>query len=194
MRPAAVPLQQVLRQPRVVLVGDPGAGKTTFLRRIAFESCHTLLGKEVRRRVEPMLTYRPIFPVLVRAESLAEGLAAGDSTQRLFHFLDREYPDVGADYFRGEFRKGCLLLLDGLDEVAVEAARNRIVELLKSAANEYQKTRIVATSRPGVYGGVAAIAGFHSVWIAPLDRRAICVFVEKWVVPSIPPTKPPQRS
>jgi len=40
-----VPLQQALQNPRVVLVGDPGAGKSTFLRRIAFAACETILDR-----------------------------------------------------------------------------------------------------------------------------------------------------
>jgi formylglycine-generating enzyme required for sulfatase activity len=177
---AAVPLQEALKEPRLVLVGDPGAGKTTFLRRIAFEACHALLGKETDRHVEPMLAGPPLFPVLIRAESLSKLLKAGDTKERLFHFLDGEYPDVGADHFRERFAKGCLLLLDGLDEVADEPARDRIVELLKGAAHACPHTRIVATSRPGVFGGVTSIHGFHSVHVAPLDRAAIAVFAGKW--------------
>ena len=40
-----VPLQRALENRCVVLVGDPGAGKSTFLRRIAFAACETLLGR-----------------------------------------------------------------------------------------------------------------------------------------------------
>ena len=34
-----VPLQDALREHRLVIVGDPGSGKSTFLRRIAHELC-----------------------------------------------------------------------------------------------------------------------------------------------------------
>ncbi|HEY1756536.1 MAG TPA: SUMF1/EgtB/PvdO family nonheme iron enzyme [Bryobacteraceae bacterium] len=180
MERSPVPLQEALKEPRLLLVGDPGAGKTTFLRRIAFEACHTLLGKETLRRVEPMLAGPPLFPVLIRAESLAKALTAGDNPERLFHFLGMEYPGMGADHFREMFRKGCLLLLDGLDEVAVEAQRDRAVELLKCAAHACPQVQIVATSRPGAFGGVTSIPGFDAVHIAPLDRPAIAVFIEKW--------------
>src|ERR1039457_6693722 len=37
-------LEQALSQRKVVIVGDPGSGKSTFLRRVAFELCRTLRG------------------------------------------------------------------------------------------------------------------------------------------------------
>ncbi|MGD0363549.1 MAG: hypothetical protein ABSC93_21920, partial [Bryobacteraceae bacterium] len=65
----AVPLQQALVDPRVVLVGDPGAGKSTFLRRIAFAACETLLGKNALA-AEEMLPKPCPFPVLIPAAGL----------------------------------------------------------------------------------------------------------------------------
>jgi hypothetical protein len=54
-----------------MLVGDPGAGKSTFLRRIAFAACETLLGKNAVA-AEEMLPKPCPFPILIRAASLAE--------------------------------------------------------------------------------------------------------------------------
>ena len=39
-----IELQQALANRKVVIVGDPGSGKSTFLRRVAFELCRTLRG------------------------------------------------------------------------------------------------------------------------------------------------------
>lgn len=39
-----IPLQQALSHRRLVIVGDPGSGKSTFLRRVAFALCQTALG------------------------------------------------------------------------------------------------------------------------------------------------------
>ena len=40
----ALPLHAALQHDRLVVVGDPGAGKTTFLRRVAHALCETELG------------------------------------------------------------------------------------------------------------------------------------------------------
>ena len=39
-----IELQQALANRKVVIIGDPGSGKSTFLRRVAFELCRTLRG------------------------------------------------------------------------------------------------------------------------------------------------------
>ncbi|MGA2136128.1 MAG: DUF4062 domain-containing protein, partial [Bryobacteraceae bacterium] len=120
-----VPLQEALTQPRVVLVGDPGAGKSTFLRRIAFAACKAHLGQDALDAAN--LLPRPCpFPILIRAATLAEFIRTHRCTADypvdehdpawLTHF-----PGVG-DQLGGD----SLLMLDGLDEVADPVRRKNI--------------------------------------------------------------------
>ncbi|HEY6344153.1 MAG TPA: hypothetical protein VIY49_21895 [Bryobacteraceae bacterium] len=67
-----VPLESVLRYQRTVLVGAPGGGKSTFLQRIAFAACETLLGKDPNAAKEMFPGSDCPFPILVSAASLAK--------------------------------------------------------------------------------------------------------------------------
>ena len=68
-RQKPVPLQRALENRCVVLVGDPGAGKSTFLRRIAFAACETLLGRNALA-AEELIPVKPCpLPLLIRAAS-----------------------------------------------------------------------------------------------------------------------------
>jgi formylglycine-generating enzyme required for sulfatase activity len=190
-----VPLQQALQDQRVMLVGDPGAGKSTFLRRIAFAACETLLGKNAVA-AEEMLPKPCPFPILIRAASLAEYIrtrkaapagnhpAETDAPAWLIHYLDsvsRENNwDLGVDFFREQLAGACLLMLDGLDEVPDRIQRKAMARLLEKAARAYGKAQVVATSRPPAYGGETVIPGFDTIQIGPLEDKAVATFVENW--------------
>lgn len=190
-----VPLQQALQSQRVVLVGDPGAGKSTFLRRIAFAACETLLGKNALA-AEEMLPKPCPFPILIRAATLAEYIRkrkaapAGDHPPEtdapawLIRYLESAASennwDPDAAFFREKLAGPCLLMLDGLDEVPDLVQRKAMARLLEKAARAYGKARVVATSRPPAYGGETVIPGFVTIQIGPLEDEAVAAFVENW--------------
>lgn len=192
LRERSVPLQEALQNRRVVLVGDPGAGKSTFLRRIAFAACEVLLEHNPLAAADLLPTKPCPFPILIRAASLAnhirhrhpDGPADTDSPEWLIHYLraaaNEKKWDLDAAYFDGQLSAGCLLLLDGLDEVPAELERKSLARLLQSAAQAYGKTQFVATSRPTAYGGETAIPGFVAIRIGPLEDEAVETFVANW--------------
>ncbi len=177
---------------RLLIAGEPGAGKTTFLHRIAFEACHVRLGKQHERAVQRMLPEPAAFPILLRASDLAEHLARWRPTgvmaimaalEKLIHCLGTTNPRLGPDYFRQLMQKGCLLMIDALDEIPGDAERTEISEILLHFADSkdfFSKTQLVATSRPGHYRGIANITGLQSVKIDDLSAAAIDKFAEKW--------------
>jgi len=65
-----VPLHEALDRDRVVVVGDPGAGKTTFLRRVAHTLCQTELGEVPDAAYARIGISERTFPILVRLSRL----------------------------------------------------------------------------------------------------------------------------
>jgi hypothetical protein len=188
----SVPLQRALENRCVVLVGDPGAGKSTFLRRIAFASCETLLGRNPAAAAELLPAGSGRFPLLIRAASLSnhiqrnrrEGPADADSPEWVIRYLEAEAQgrnrSLDAAFFREQLNSGCLLLMDGLDEATDRTNRKDMARLLELLARSYDRTQVVATSRPPAYGGESVIPGFETIWIQPLDEEAIATFIGKW--------------
>ena len=189
-----VPLDRALRHDRLVVIGLPGAGKTTFLQRITYALSQTQLG-EAPRAAEQRLGIRDrTFPVYVRIRELAEHIRKhdedatappGDSAGWLPHFLG----DVGkhrswnldADYFRQQLEDGrCTVLLDGLDEAPRRATRERMSRVIRDVTSAYAGCRFVVTSRPVAYRGEVVLPDFAHADIDPLSDEAVATFLSRW--------------
>ena len=74
-------LEETLAQRNVVIIGDPGSGKSTFLRRVAFELCRTLRDNRPADAPPFLAKDDKRFPILIRVADLAKLLAADTVAQ-----------------------------------------------------------------------------------------------------------------
>ena len=189
-----VDLSTALRNPRLVIMGDPGAGKTTFLRRIANRLCRARLGLQPKAARELGFEEAPI-PVLVRLSDLHQhqrrcrnrddAPPMPDSPGWLAHFLAATWMDreTGLDeaFWRGTFKSGpAVALLDGLDEVPSDRDRRATVLWLEQLASTYGKLRLVVTCRPAAYQAESVLSGFELTRIADLEDDAVKTFLGRW--------------
>ena len=182
---------------RLVIVGDPGSGKTTFLRRIAFALCQTRLG-EVPDAAESRLgIHDQPFPVFIRIAKLLQHMqnarkaglrdapTTDDAAAWLPHFLTTSNKDsnwgLSESFFKSRLQNGaCILLLDGLDEAPNRRDRETVARLVEKATQAYAQCRFVVTTRPQAYTGRAVLAAFPQVQIDPLETDAIETFLQRW--------------
>jgi len=179
------PLQAALSCPRLMIVSDPGSGKTTFLRRVAYTLCQSLLG------VQPGEAGNP-FPVFIRVAELLEHIRVhpsakigADSPAWLLDFLVARSAEFGwgldEQFFSGKLESGaCLILLDGLDEAQSEVDRQAVSRLVQQAARAYAGCRFVITSRPQAYAGGTVLPEFEQARIGDLEWEAVTAFLGKW--------------
>ena len=179
-----------------MVVGDPGAGKTTFVRRVAYALCQTRLGQDPDAAQTRLGVADRTFPILIRLSELAQHIhrcrnqAGAPATQNapawLPHFLAAVSGDSswGLDeaFFRRQLEGGlCTVLLDGLDEAPDRIAREQLCTLIVQAATDaYRDCRWVVTSRPSAYTGASVLSDFAHAEIDPLSDEATETFLSRW--------------
>jgi len=160
--------------PRFVLLGDPGAGKSTTLQFLAWSHARKLLLEPGRSN--PL----PIYLKLNRSS------ASADVTIRR---MIAEKIACGAELSPRFLGTRVLLLLDGLNEVS-EDRRIQLMEEIKSLIALHTDLRIIVTSRPNAYSGQFDIPVFR---ICSLGDLQIAEFLEKHLGASLDTSRFMQR-
>lgn len=151
-------LEVVQQYKHLMVLGRPGAGKTTFLKHLAIEC---LNGNHFADRV----------PLFVTLKEFAET----DDQPDLVNFLATllPHPDLTQLFSAGRV----LLLLDGLDEVK-ETDIRRVNQQIRSFAERFYQNQIVVTCRIAAKSYI--FEQFVEVEVADFNPQQIEIFVRKW--------------
>ena len=186
------PLLEAVAHPksnRVVLLGDAGSGKTTFVNYLAY-----LLSTNPEAVPE---TLRGRLPVrLVLREIAARHIPADADQGRAGMIWDALKDDIAARlgeaaasrlyaYLHGRLlREGGLILLDGLDEVPQARRRRKaLLEAIRDLVGTLPaaESRFIVTARPYAYADSAwQLPGFHILALAPFSQDQVERFIQRW--------------
>ncbi|WFE43224.1 HEAT repeat domain-containing protein [Verrucosispora sp. WMMD1129] len=170
----------------IVLLGDPGSGKSAAARYLAL----ALAGVCDEPRLAALDRY---LPVLIELRSYAAHRGDGRCDGLLDYVGHRHQQGLAGidrDVLEAYLRQGgqALFLFDGLDEVFDPAQREEMAGQIATFANEYPGVRTMVTSRAAGYlRHTFANAGFDHFTLEDLDDERIARFLGNWyqyVVPT----------
>ena len=185
-------LDAVVATPRVVLLGDPGAGKSTFARKLLGLQAASQLGELIDvRGISPDL-----LPVLIVLRELVPYLSdlkidelPGDQQKAallgvVMTYLADELKRNSCEGFLFQMQSALesgkvLIVLDGLDEVA-QALRLVIRKVVSAMLSEYRLERLMITCRVRSYTGEAIFENIPTFTLREFDWEKIRGFIGAW--------------
>ncbi|MFQ4138788.1 NACHT domain-containing protein [Nodosilinea sp. PGN35] len=166
-------LQAVEEHSQLMILGKPGAGKTTFLKRLAI-LCNQ--GEFQPQRV----------PVFVTLKEYADD----EKKPKLQTYIQTQWQACGVKEAEAltTIQTNCraLVLLDGLDEVS-ETDHDRVLQDIKTFAHQFRNCQCVITCRTAVREYI--FGQFTEVEVADFNLEQITEFATKWFVGKNDPEK-----
>ncbi|MEH2067326.1 MAG: NACHT domain-containing protein [Nostoc sp.] len=158
-------LEAATQHLKLMVLGKPGAGKTTFLKYLAMHfSQEASMGK--------------IVPIFIRLRDISENKINRSLTETVISEFTEYIPD-SEKKVRHLLESGrALILLDGLDEVKVENDNDNIYRQIDELTNSFPDNRFIITCRNAACDYV--FDDFTEVEIADFEKEEIKTFVRQW--------------
>ncbi|WP_228061210.1 NACHT domain-containing protein [[Phormidium] sp. LEGE 05292] len=156
-------LEAVEKYPKLMILGKPGAGKTTFLKYLAIQSVEGKFKTE-------------LVPIFITLKDFAEA----KDKPNLLEYISQQLStcQVTGNHVVEIFQhnKG-LVLLDGLDEVR-EEDNQRVLKEIRDFSDQFRDNRFVMTCR--IAAKEYSFEKFSEVEVADFDEQQIATFANNW--------------
>jgi hypothetical protein len=151
---------------RFIVLGKPGAGKTTYLRYLTL----------MMLNAQPQIVQHRL-PIFVTLREWA------DKKISLMNFIVQQFDICGfektQDFVEQMLREGdCMVLFDGLDEVSQDADQRGIIQQIKDFCEKYSQNQFIISCRVAAYN--RQFDRFSDVEMADFNEGQKERFIRNW--------------
>ncbi|NPA93219.1 MAG: NACHT domain-containing protein, partial [Chloroflexi bacterium] len=183
--------EMVSRHAKLLIMGDPGSGKSTFVKHLTYLMAQAGLAETPQAWLARLGEWEHgvLLPFWVELRHVAAfaGTHSKGNFPLILGYIRHALEEWGLAPFWDVLQARLasddaqvLFLLDGLDEVPKEQ-RQQIVAAVNALCGLYPQQRYVVTCRPYAYVGQPwKLQGFHEVTLAPFSLEQIDHFIENW--------------
>ena len=169
---------------KLVLLGDPGAGKSTLARYIMLVLAGAAGDENGDKVTAALAGLEGYLPLLVELRTYADSQWRDRTFLDLIDHLHRMenlgLPKPGLENFLQQGGRA-VVVFDGLDEVFDPKLREQITRQIEAFATRYRRARVIVTSRAiGYRRAILDAAGFTHYMLQDLDPDQIRWFATAW--------------
>ena len=150
----------------LMVLGDPGAGKSTFLRKVGFEASKGKDGNLEHEHIPVFLELKKFTKDSIDVKELI-----------IQEFKICGYPDPKRKAMEALKAGNLLILLDGLDEIRSTDVENVIREIW-NFVDQYRHNRFIASGRKIV--NIGGFGMFTNVKMADFDDSQVEAYMKNW--------------
>ncbi|NTU45841.1 MAG: SMEK domain-containing protein [Chlorobiaceae bacterium] len=155
---------------KLVILGDPGSGKSTVLKFLARSICS-------KRSLFNM--FEEYVPIIIKGSEFAKYVSQTSKqlSEYIIDHIDRKYEFLFTEKLE---RNQLIVLLDGIDEINIVNLRHDVVNRINAFISQYPTTKIIVSSRIVGYKETRLNGYFNHLQVIKFKEKQIKQFVNNW--------------
>lgn len=161
---------EILNHSALVILGDPGSGKSTLQKYLATQIVDLRKSDHVLKN---------IIPVFFRLADYSDFYKKNKKS--IYEFVTNHFDNQYQHIYRESFEySNMLILMDGLDEIAETPLRLKVTEQVMDLIARYPNNRYIVTSRVVGYQESKLGGAFVHYKLLPFRKEEIQLFSDQW--------------